>query len=158
MRKILVISLGLLLIGLGCNKESTSKVTPNTSFIDTVSTQRYYGSDILLPQYSGIYNKWKLTHVTGGLIGGEHRLGFDFLIFKKNGIYCLVKNDSIKEFGKISISDQYKEGLLIDLQPDKLSETFVGDFEKFVDLSHKDTLILKAPCCDRYNFELVIQK
>lgn len=138
-----------------CKKET---VDINTSFVDTVSVHRYYANDVVSSIHSGLYNKWKLTHVTGGFAGGEHDLIFDYLIFKQNGIYCIVDNDSVKEFGKINVKEQYKEWILVEFQPDPLSKTFVGDFQKYVDLTHKDTLILHAPCCDRFSFELTKQK
>lgn len=140
---------------ISCKKDSDLDNKINMSFIDSVSVDRYYTTDVISPIHSSLYSKWKLAHVTGGFAGGEHELIFDYLIFKQNGIYCIVDNDTVKEFGKIKVIEQYKEWVLLDFQPDKLSKTFVGDFEKYVDLSHKDTLKLHAPCCDRFNFELI---
>ena len=148
-------SIFLLLGFISCNNDKDSNAGINTSLIDAVSVNRYYPSEIILPLYAGMYNKWKLTHVTGGFIGGEHALNFDYLIFKPNGIYCIIRNDSTKEFGQVNVLEQSDERLKISLTPDKSSATFLGDSEKYIDLTHRDTLRMNAPCCDRFNYEYI---
>ncbi len=156
MKTVLRFMLIFLLTGVvSCKNDKDSNTSINNSCIDAVPVNRYYSSDIILPQYAGIYNKWKLTHVTGGFVGGEHTLNFDYMIFKPNGIYCIIRNDSTKEFGQINVLEQSGERLRINFTQDKSSAAFFGDSEKFIDLTHKDTLRMNAPCCDRFNYEYI---
>jgi len=43
------------------------------------------------------------------------------------------------------------------LTPDLVSSQIFFDSEKQVDLSHHDTLMLIAPCCDRFSYEFIKQ-
>lgn len=157
MRTTLFISILFCLAIFSCKKDADTN-SSNPSFIDTVSPNRYYSSDIIPQLFSGLYGKWKLTHVTGGYADGEHELVFDYIVFKPNGIYGIFDNDSLKEFGRINLLEQNKDWIRIDMVPDELSKSYVFDLEKFVNLSHNDTLKLYAPCCDRYDFKLIRQK
>ena len=140
-----------------CKKDNSPTTITNSTFIDTVSAKRYYASDIIPPQYSGLYNKWKLIKITGGFSGDGYEPNFDYIFFKQNGIYCISCKDTIKGFGQINVIMQDNE-LTISLTPDKLSSAFFSNFQKQVDLKHTDTLFLSDPCCDLYNYEFVKQK
>ena len=77
MKTVLHFMLIFLLLGVvSCKNDKDSNAGINTFVIDAVPVNRYYSSDIISPQYAGIYNKWRLTHVTGGFIGGRTCLEF----------------------------------------------------------------------------------
>jgi hypothetical protein len=145
----------MVLLGfIACKKDSTSGNEIDTSLTDTISENRYYSQDVFPPQYADLYGIWKLNLVSGGFTGSNQDLAFDYLILKQNGIYCVVDNNMVMEFGKMVISNQLDECMLTEFVPDSLSKSYVGDFEKCIDLSRKDTLMLHAPCCDRFDFVL----
>jgi hypothetical protein len=155
MKTILFFSIILFIGFFSCKKDNGSTVS-STNFIDTVSTKRYYASDILQPKFSGLYKNWKLIEISGGLVGGYKKVNYkENFIFKQNGIYCITRNDTTKEFGQIIIVKQDSE-LTIHLSPDKLSGTFFDYFDKQVHLGN-DTLFLSDPCCDLYTYEFIKQ-
>ena len=147
----------ILLLGFSsCKKDMNTTKTANLSFIDTISVKRYYAKDILQPQFTSLYNKWKLIEISGGFSGGLHNLNFNYLTFKQNGIYCITRNDTAIAFGQINVINIYN-GLTISFTPDKLSSPFFSSFQKQADLSRQDTLLLSDPCCDLYNYKFVKQ-
>ncbi len=145
----------ILFIGfVSCNKENTVNSSLKSTFIDTALANRYYSVDIVPTQFTELYNNWKLVEISGGFSGNGYKANFDNIVFKQNGIYSITNGDTLKEFGKINIVDQ-SNGLTISLIPDSLSGTVLFDSEKQIDLTHRDTLILNAPCCDRYNYMFI---
>jgi hypothetical protein len=153
--KVQLIISGLFLVSfLSCKKDNSSNTK---TFIDTVSVTRYYPVDSVPTKYSSIYNKWKLTKITGGFAGTKVIPSYvEYLYFKKNGIYCFTVNDTLKGFGKINIVNT-TNNLTISYTPDKLSGKVFSEFETQVDLLHSDTLYLINPCCDLYTYEFVKQ-
>jgi hypothetical protein len=102
--------------------------------------------------YAPTYGTWKLIGVSGGFIGTGHELNFDYLKLEKPDNYSFIKGNSILENGIIQVIDQNNTVLQIKFVPNKSSGILMFDPEKFVEISHKDTLNLNAPCCDRYNY------
>jgi heat shock protein HslJ len=131
-----------------CNEENLS----TGLIIDSLLTDRYYSNEIFNTQNTLIYGKWLLEEISGGLHGGGYEPDFDYFEIKSIGIYGLIRNDSLLEYGKIRIDEQTAMSLLISLIPDNNSDTFLFDTEKYVDFYGTDTLELRAPCCDRYNY------
>lgn len=120
--------------------------------IDSLNIDKYYPNEIFDSKNELIYGKWLLESISGGFHGGGHDPNFDYFEVKSIGIYGLVRNDSLLEYGKIKIDEQTDKNLLISLIPDKNSDTFLFDSEKYVDFNGADTLGLNSPCCDRYNY------
>ena len=125
------------------------------SNIDSISTYKYYSSEIFNSQNNIIYGQWHLKEISGGLHGSGYEPNFNYLEVKNIGIYGLIRNDSLLEYGKISIDQQNVEYLLIKLIPDLNSDTFLFDSEKYVDFYGNDTLVFRAPCCDRFNYHFI---
>jgi len=143
----------ILFIGfLSCKKDSNSTVF-GSNFIDTVSTKRYYTSDIIQPKFSGLYNNWKLIHTYC-----SYATIVDYsenFIFKPNGIYCITRNDTTIGFGQFNIVKQDSE-LIIHFTPDKLSGAFFGNSNEQVNLG-KDTLFLSGPYRVSCTYEFIKQ-
>ena len=136
---------------------TVTRTYPNNLLIsiDSMSTDNYYSIEIFSSQNSKIYGKWNLKEISGGIHGNGYEPNFDYLEARNIGIYGLIRNDSLLEFGKISIDEQNVESLLIKLIPDINSDTFLFDSEKYVDLYGNDTLVFLAPCCDRFNYHFI---
>ena len=152
MKTILFFSFILFIGIISCKKDSSSTSTGN-NFIDTVSTKRYYASDIIQAEFSGLYNNWKLINTYCSFATRvNYRENF---IFKPNGIYCITRNDTTIGFGKINIVTQ-DSVLIINFTPDKLSGTFFGNSDEKVFLV-KDTLLLRGLYLESCGFEFIKQ-
>jgi len=136
---------------------TVTRAFPNNllSIFDSVSTDIYYSSEIFNSQNSTIYGQWYLKEISGGLHGSGYEPNFDYLKVKNIGIYGLIRKDSLMEYGKISIDQQNVESLLIKLNPDINSDTFLFDSEKYVDFYGNDSLVFRAPCCDRFTYHFI---
>ena len=71
--------------------------------LDEVSTTKYYSSDIIPESYQAIYGIWKVAGTSGGFAGTGYTKDFDYLILKQNGIFGIVRNDSLITFGKLML-------------------------------------------------------
>ena len=132
-----------------CDKDKS--IDYHSSFKELEKTG-YYNSEIIPEDYLKIYGKWKLSSTSGGFSGLGCDLFFDYLEIKEYGIYGLVKDDTLLEYGKITIelSDE-NERLRINFEEDENSESIFIDKVKYVLLGN-DLLTLNAPCCDRIDF------
>ena len=132
-----------------CDKDKS--IDYHSSFKELEKTG-YYNSEIIPEDYLKIYGKWKLSSTSGGFSGTGGDLFFDYLEIKEFGIYGFVKDDTLLEYGKITIelSDE-NVGLKINFEEDESSDAFFFDKVKYV-LVNNDLLTLNAPCCDRINF------
>lgn len=158
MRTILFITVVMSIFLFSCKKDPALEIIGSDSYIDSIAINRYYSSEIQFFVGSELYKTWKLIRVTGGIMGGEHPLPFDYLVMKPHGIYGVILNDTLKEYGKISVGEKGELGMLLSFQPDTVSPSFVYDFEKYASMISNDTLLLIAPCCDRFSFEFVAEK
>lgn len=125
-----------------------------STLLDSISSQKYYPSEILDKNYVAINGTWKVIGTSGGFAGSGYTPDFNYLIIKPNGIFGIIRNDSLITMGKILIKNQTDKELYIDLisdkDPDLVKVGIVQDSEKYIEL-HTDTLYLIAPCCDRFN-------
>lgn len=139
------------LIAFACKQNQITNPS-NTKFIDTVSAVKYYSSDPINQKFQNIYRKWEVIRITGGITGAGFKPEFNLITFKKNGIYCLSQEDTLKEYGNIRIERQ-DSMLILKFIPEKIGKNYFSYVEKTVNLSHKDTLILVDPCCDLFVYE-----
>ena len=128
--------------------------------LEEIPQTKYYSTDIIPDQYSNIYGTWKMADTSGGIIGKGYKKDFDKLVLKKNGIFGIVRNDSLISYGKLTLLPiidmgiQYKLFCRFDFEK-MVNIQLYHDVEKYIQLITKDSLNLVAPCCDRYNFHLV---
>jgi hypothetical protein len=123
--------------------------------LKSVDDSAYYEEEIVPDAHAYIYGKWKLVSISGGFTGGGYEPDFDFLEIKSIGIYGLVRNDTLFEYGKIEVDtfDVNRDDVLqIRLIPESYTGAsgYWGPAEKYVVLD-KEILILESPCCDFYN-------
>lgn len=119
-----------------------------------IPKNQYYISDYMPAEYKLCYGNWKAVSTSGGFNGKGFTLDFDHIILKPNGIFAITQNDSLIAYGKMVLE---KKGDLLNCKfvfDGKVKLELANDYEKSFHLIHKDTLVLLAPCCDRYNIKL----
>ena len=134
------------------------------SHLAEIDRSHYYDKEIIPAAYNQIYGKWKLKEISGGFSGKGYEPDFDFLEIKSIGIYGLVRNNVLFEYGKIELvtfDANRTDALQIRFIPDDsvASNPYMTPPEKYLDLTGPNTLDIQSPCCDMYNyhFERAIQ-
>jgi hypothetical protein len=139
--KVLIILLSLMVWSYACEKE------------DLVEKEKYYDSEIFLEENVSIYGKWDLIENSGGIAGTGKQIDAKVILeIKRYGRYKLYQDQSLTEFGKITIIRQERGELVILFEPD--DETVFSLFdtvEKTVMIEGQD-LWLSDPCCDLFQY------
>lgn len=108
-----------ILLLFSCQKESNEI---SITSINRISKNYYYSSEIFTGQHIKLYGKWKFYYIfdNAGIAGGPGKIDptYDFLEFKKHGIYGKVKEGKLVEVGKIEIVEQNYMNLLIKFVPE----------------------------------------
>ena len=145
MKKIIV--LVLLLSLLPACKYSSNEV----SVLDYVYKTKYYQSEIFNSNNLALYGKWHFNYYTGSIAGGTYEPTYDYLEIVKFGIFGIIKNDSIKQFGRILINKQDSTQTKISFFDD--SNFCLTDYQlnqRVVSFKGNDTLILWDGMVDGY--------
>ncbi len=130
------------------------------SFLNGIPVHEYYSEEIIPPAYSDIYGIWKISSVFGGIAAIEHEPEFDYLELKKVGIYGIIKNSKLVDYGKIEIDTTVvnePDGLVlkfVSLSPSDYAFDIIL-FPKIVSLDKSDSLDLISTCCDGFNYYFV---
>lgn len=140
---------------LSCEKDDSSK-----SHLDSITSSKYYAYEIIPTDYHAIYGKWKLFNVSGGFAGTGYEPDYDYLEIKSIGIYGLIKNGCLFEYGKIELDTfdfKTKQYLQIKLIPNYYNglNPMMHPQERYVEIKRGDTLNLISPCCDMYDFHFI---
>ena len=150
MRRIVTFAI-LVMIGLSnCERDEINY------YLDSFNNNIYYQNEIIPEEYQNIYGKWRLIGISGGFSGTGYKPDFDFLEIKRIGIYGLIKNDSVFEYGRI-VLDTFDNAttsyLQITLNPDYHSglNPYMYPPEKYLDI-RGDSLDMNSPCCDMFNY------
>ncbi len=128
-----------------------------------IQSTKYYSADIIPTQFQSVYGVWKVTGTSGGFSGSGYAKDFDYLLLKPNGIFGIMKNDSLIGYGKLTLLNGnpliYINSLQCSFDFEKPADIQLNyDNEKNFNLKGKDTLNLDSPCCDRYDTQLIRQK
>ena len=147
----------LLLLLTGCKTEDIY-----LKKLDLISTDKYYSTDIIPDSFKNIYGIWKVTGTSGGFAGSGFGKDFDYMILKPNAIFGIVRNDTLIAYGKLNLLQNiptiYINALNCEFDFDKNSLIELSaDNEKYLQLVGTNTMNLIAPCCDRYNTQLIRQ-
>jgi len=153
MKTVIKSTIWILFFGLLSCKEVNS-VKFHLDFIDS---HTYYSEEIIPDDYLNIYGKWKLYKVSGGIHGTGHEPDYEYLEMKSFGIYGLIRNDNIFEYGKIKLDTfdmSTNDFLQVRFIPDYTTRvsTDIYPSEKYLYLKGTDSLDLISPCCDLYNY------
>jgi len=130
--------------------------------LDVIPATKYYSDDIFFDSNQSIYGVWKLISTSGGFSGSGFEKDFDYLLLKPNAIFGVVRNDSLLGYGKLTLLPNspvfYNNSIHCSFDFDQTANVQLNaDPEKYISLKNNDTLNLTAPCCDRYNIQLVRQ-
>jgi hypothetical protein len=125
-------------------------------YLDSFNENKYYTDEIIPKEFQEIYGKWKLIGISGGFFGSGYEPDFDFMEIRSIGIYGLIRNDSIFEYGRIELDTfdiNSTDILQIKIKPDYYFELHPYFFpsEKYIEI-RGDRLALNSPCCDMYNY------
>jgi hypothetical protein len=122
-----------------------------------IASNKYYESEIIPDKYSDFYGKWKATSMSGGLTGSVLKPDFDFLLIRQFGIYEIIQNEQVVEYGKIELSNFDPKSPLLQVQflaySTKTSEYPASWSHKYVELKGVDKLNLVSSCCDGFNHQ-----
>ena len=124
-----------------CNNE-----TVNTSALltDSISSTKYYPTEIFTDSNLRLYGRWQFLYILeyAGVIGGSGKTNpsYDYLEFKKYGIYGKVKDNRLIETGKIEIITQDNSQFEIELKPDEKDSINTNSY--FVTFSN-DSIVMK---------------
>jgi hypothetical protein len=142
------------LISLVLSVTNCGKTDYESIYLEDIPANKYYSKDNMPDSYKNVYGTWKFIASSGGFHGGGYGKDFDYLVLKRNCIFGVIRNDSLLAYGKLVLMAD-NEGLLCTFEADKSSKIeLLNDSEKYLELN-RDTLNLHAPCCDRYNINLI---
>jgi len=152
--KIMIIVFSILLLK-GCKTEDLQ-----VKSLDGIQPTAFYTTDIIPGQFEGIYGTWKVTGTSGGFSGKGYTKDFDYLVFKRNGIFGIIRNDSLITYGKLTllpdITLYFADYVYCRFDFEKSANIeLYKDPEKRIRLVKSDSLYLMAPCCDRYDTQLI---
>lgn len=136
-----------------CKKESNKS---DYSSFDDIPFDKYYSTEILNSSHTSKYGSWIVYSTSGGFSGQGYTSDFDKLLLKPNGIFGIIRNDSLITYGKIVIKNQTGQELFVDFVSEDGNTEFeiLNDNEKYLSLRSNDSLDLVAPCCDRFSTHL----
>ena len=128
--------------------------------LDVIPADKYYSTDILPDSAKIIYGTWKALQTSGGIAGTSYKPDFDYLLLKPNAVFGIVRKDSLIAYGKLTLlidkSLHLNNSVLCKFDFDKTAQIeLMADNEKYISIVNNDTMNLIAPCCDRYNTQLV---
>jgi photosystem II stability/assembly factor-like uncharacterized protein len=142
------------LIAFGCDKDNaTDNLNPDVQGNDTVLDRNlYYSQEIFQDKYLGIYDKWRLDETSGGYAGGGYDADFDQLVIESFGIFKFFRHDSLLVYGRIEVKEQNDSILrIVFIKGSAFCRMKFFDMDKYVNF-HDNSMLLVAPCCDRYNY------
>jgi hypothetical protein len=153
--KLLGTTLTILIMN-SCNKDKSDKI--DFKDMDAIPIDKYYSSDNMPDLYKQAYGNWIVIGTSGGFSGGGYKKDFGYLLLKQNGIFGIIRNDSLIAYGKMILT-QNKGYLLCKFNSEKSANIEICmDSEKYIEIINNDTLNLNAPCCDRFNTQLIRKK
>ena len=159
---VLFFSLTLMSLNLvNCKKVEDAIVL--TSYLDSFDSNRYYSNEFELLNYPFVYGNWEFYKSDGGFSGATYPPDFKYLIIKKIGIYGVVRNDTLIEYGKLVQN--------FDTLHNKFSISFISEFHKdkyqrfgmpglsFVTNSKNTEITIGMDCCDFpvYHFRKIVK-
>jgi hypothetical protein len=134
---------------------SCSKYNDHYHSLEDISSKEYYSSDILPDSLQNLYGSWNLIATSGGFVGSGNSKEFDYLVFKKNGIFGVFKNENLIAYGKLTLKHEIHTTSLNFISIKSTDIDLCTDPVKNINFVNIDTLNLTAPCCDRFNIHLV---
>ncbi len=135
------LSIIIILLLTSCTKEEVK-----SKYLNSFSRNKYFDHEVLTGDSQNLYGIWKAYSVFGGW-SGYSKPDFDYMEIKPYGIYGLIRNDTVFEYGKISLqtfdTKPYFSGYQVILETDymKGQYSYLGGQQYFY-LTRKDTLTI----------------
>lgn len=126
-----------------------------------IPKDKYFSTEVVPYPYAHFYGKWKAISVTGGFAGINKKPDFDLLVVQKFGIYAIIKDEKVIEYGKITakVFDVKSDLFQVEFTPDSTFSTghLASLPNRYVELAKPNKLNLLSSCCDGfdYHFERV---
>ena len=136
MKKLILLAVVLSLLP-ACEKSSD-----NVTISGHVVKTQYYSSEIFSEANQQIYGKWKFLNLSGGIGGFTYDPSYDYLEVTKYGIYGIIKDNKIKEIGKIIVNQQDDIRTLITFLPDAEYRTDYQLNQRQISFNGNDSLSL----------------
>lgn len=153
MKKLIFFLSWILISVISCNKNDG--IESRWEIFNNFPKNKYYSHDIMPEKYMDCYGLWDVYGTSGGFSAGGYSKDFDQLILKKNGIFGIVRNDSLIAYGKMILDDESTNKPICKFVFDeKANIQLFYDNEKYLQLKGLDSLNLTAPCCDRFHIHL----
>jgi hypothetical protein len=128
----------------------------STLLTDSIESNRYFPEDIFDVEFSSIYGKWFIYSVYGGFSGGEQRPHFDFLELKRNGIYGVVNDFDLNEYGSFYIESILNDGrIVLNFVPDKSAPGWLNIRKRLTFLGNDTIIFQDYGCLDCYRYSFV---
>lgn len=131
------------------------------SYLESFDEFKYFNEEALSGSYQNLYGLWKIYSIYGGW-SGEVEPDFTYLEIKPFGIYGLVRNNTLFEYGKISCdtfdTKPHFPGFQIKLEPDYLADKYPSfRLNNYFDLVQPDTLFVYDGIIDgiTYSFKRI---
>ncbi len=146
----------LILLFVSCE----NKELDTDSYLKKIPSDEYYPKDIIPAAYSNIYGFWRISSVFGGIAAIEHEPEFDYLELKRNGIYGIIKNNRLTDYGKIEVDTDFENDdseLVIKFVSFSPAEYEFGMIvnPKIVNLDKAGSLELLSTISDGFNYYFV---
>ena len=131
-----------ILIFSSCTKNDDEK----KGYLNSFRNDKYFNQEVFMDSYRDLYGLWEAYSVFGGW-SGYSEPDFDYLEMKPFGIYGLIRNDTLFEYGKISQDifdlNHYFPGNQVKLVADYKEGAYsrLASY-KYFDIVRKDTLTI----------------
>ena len=144
MKKILVLIFLLSLL------QSCKKSKDEISVLDYISKTKYYQTEIFNQRNQILYGKWHFIYYAGSIAGGTFEPTYDYLEIVRFGIFGIIKNDSIKIFGRLLVNKQDSTETQISFLPETICLSDYQLIQREVSFQGNDTLVLWDGMIDGY--------
>lgn len=137
----------------GCNKEDPP--IPD-SFLASIDSNEYFEEDIFPADSQFIYGIWQLYDITGGYSGDGKDPEYDYVEFKKNGIWGCINSMELVDYGRLYMQyskTKYWEGTVIGFIPDSLAYLDLIPINTYmVSGNTRDSICLNSSLSHGYNY------
>ena len=132
--------LSIIFVFSGCIPRKISPV-PSLDLLGKVSNLKYYSSEVIPQDFLNIYGNWKSISTVNGIDGSIALPKYDYLELKGFGIYGIVKNYVLVEYGKMEVVslDLPNNRLIIKLIPDfrlNTSDIYTSASNQFISIGN----------------------
>ena len=112
------------------------------SLITFLKTQILSNRNLQVKETIILYGKWHFIYYAGSIAGGTFEPTYDYLEIVRFGIFGIIKNDSIKIFGRLLVNKQDSTETQISFLPETICLSDYQSIQRGVSFQGNDTLVL----------------